>query len=121
VNSVLTTVVVALLGVVALLAAGGAAGLPLDRAARIGSLVGQACVGVLVVADLISLGRGHRPDELVTHLGYAVAAVGMTPILLGQRFTEEGAEPRQPPPLLLVALAAVVSIVVVLRLGATWD
>jgi hypothetical protein len=121
VNSVLTTVVVAYLGMVALLAAGGAAGLPVERAARTGSLVGQVCVGLLVVADLVSLGRGHRPDELTTHLGYAVAAVGMTPILLGQRFTEEGEEPRRPPPLLLVALAAVVTAVIVLRLGATWD
>jgi hypothetical protein len=120
VNPALTVVVVAYLGIVALLAAGGAAGLPVEAAARTGSLVSQVCVALLVVADLISLWRGHRPEELTTHLGYAVAAVGMTPILLGQRFTEEGEEPRRPP-LALVALAAVVTGVIVIRLGQTWS
>ena len=115
----MTIAVVVYLGVVAVLAAAGAGGLPVERVARIGLLVGQVGVGLLVAADLISLGRGHRPDELVTHLGYAAAAVGITPLLLGQRFTEEGEE-RRSPPLLLVALAAVVMGIVVLRLGQTW-
>ena len=119
-NTAVTTAVVVYLGVVAVLAAAGAGGVRVERIARIGLLVGQVGVGFVVAADLISLGRGHRPDELVTHLGYAVAAVGITPLLLGQRFTEEGEE-RRSPPLLLVALAAVVMGIVVLRLGQTWD
>jgi hypothetical protein len=120
VNSAVTTAVVVYLGVVAVLAAAGAGGLPVERGARIGLLIGQVGVGLLVAADLISLGRGHRPDELTTHLGYAVAAVGITPLLLGQRFTEEGQERRRPP-LLLVALAAVVMGIVVVRLEQTWS
>jgi hypothetical protein len=121
-----TIAVVVYLGVVAVLAAAGAGGVPVERVARIGLLVGQVGVGLVVAADLISLGRGHRPDELITHLGYAAAAVGITPLLLGQRFAEEGeegeeGEERRSPPLLLVALAAVVMGVVVLRLGQTWD
>jgi hypothetical protein len=120
VNSAVTVAVVVYLGVVAVLAAAGAGGLPVERIARIGLLVGQVGVGLLVAADLISLGRGHRPDELTTHLGYAAAAVGITPLLLGQRFTEEGEEPRNPP-LVLVALAAVVMGIVVVRLEQTWS
>ena len=119
-NSGVTIALVVYLGIVAVLAAAGAGGLPVERVARIGLLVGQACVGLVVAGDLISLGRGHRPDELVTHLGYAAAAVGITPLLLGQRFTEEGEE-RRSPPLLLVALAAVVMGIVVLRLEQTWS
>jgi hypothetical protein len=115
-----TIALVVYLGIVAVLAAAGAGGLPVERVARIGLLVGQVCVGLVVAADLISLGRGHRPDELVTHLGYAAAAIGITPLLLGQRFAQEGEE-RRSPPLVLVALAAVVMGIVVLRLEQTWS
>ena len=120
VNTAVTTAVVVYLGLVAVIAAAGAAGLPVERVVRTGILVGQGCVGLLVVADLITLGRGHRPGELVTHLGYAAAAVGITPLLLGQRFTQEGEE-RRSPPLVLVALAAVVMGIVVVRLEQTWS
>ncbi len=121
-NSTLSIALVVYLGIVAVVAAAGAGGLPVERVARVGLLVGQVCVGLVVAADLISLGRGHRPDELITHLGYAAAAIGITPLLLGQRFAQEGEEEeRRDPPLVLVALAAVVMGIVVLRLEQTWN
>lgn len=121
----LTVVVAAYLGFVAVLAlvASLPAGRGLIQAARSGAVVGQVAVTLLTVVDLITVARGHRPDELTAHLGYALAAIGITPILLVQRAPETAQTPaqtREPASLPMVALAMLVTGVVVVRLGQTY-
>jgi hypothetical protein len=82
VTTALTVLVVLALVVEAGLALATAAGRPLDRASRIGALVAE---GLLVVSAVIDLGRiaaGHRPDELVVHLGYVLVSVLLLPLLV---------------------------------------
>jgi hypothetical protein len=107
-----------LLAVVAALSTRVAA---LQRPARLGSYAGEALVVVLVVADLglvLRADPADRPDSLVTHVGYALAAVGLVPVLttrpapVGQ--DAEAAAEAEPvsPWVLAVALLAVAVCVV---------
>jgi hypothetical protein len=82
VTAALTVLVVLALVVETGLALATALGSPLDRASRIGALVAE---GLLVVSAALDLGRiaaGHRPDELVVHLGYVLVSVLLLPILV---------------------------------------
>lgn len=108
-----TTAVVAYVGVVAVLALAAALGAPVESAARSGFVIAQVVVALLVVVDLATLLGGHRPEEMVTHVGYALAAPAVPLIVAGPRRDE-------PVPLLLVALAMVVVGVVLVRLGQTY-
>ena len=119
--SALTWTALGALGVAAILAVFGATVLPLERAARGGVVVAWLAVGAVVVADLVDLARGDRPGDLLTHLGYAVAAVAIIP-LLAWRAPVPGQDPegaRAPASLWVVAIAALVTVVVVLRLAQT--
>ncbi len=81
-TAALTVLVVLALVVETGLALATALGSPLDRASRIGALVAE---GLLVVSAALDLGRiaaGHRPDELLVHLGYVLVSVLLLPILV---------------------------------------
>ena len=112
-NGSVTTAVVVYVGVVALLAVAAALGAPVEAAARSGFVIAQLGVAVLVLVDLATLLGGHRPEEMTTHIGYALAAPAVPLLVAGPRRDE-------PTPLPLVALAMVVVGVVVVRLGQTW-
>ncbi len=112
-NGSVTTAVVAYVGVVALLAVAAALGAPVEAAARSGFVIAQVGVALLVLVDLATLLGGHRPEEMTTHIGYALAAPAVPLVVAGPRRDE-------PTPLPLVALAMVVVGVVVVRLGQTW-
>jgi hypothetical protein len=109
--SALTTVAVAYLGLVAVLAVMAALGAPLEPAARTGDLVGRVLVGLVVTVDVVSVVRGHRPSDPAVHYAYAGCAVAI-PFLMSGR--------RPDPSLWVVALIAVANLVVVLRLAATY-
>ena len=83
---------------------------------------GVVMVRVLLIAqaviDVASYLRGHRSGEPATHLGYLVVSVVLLPLLAG-RALGEGEVSRSD--YVVVALACAVTVVVVLRLHATWS
>jgi hypothetical protein len=118
VTAALTVLVVLSLVVEAGLALATAAGSPLDRASRVGSLVAEGLLVVAAVVDLARIAAGHRPDELVVHLGYVLVSVLLLPILV--RPMPEGASDddrrgRQ----LVLAVACTAVLVVVWRQRVT--
>lgn len=112
-NGALTSAVVIYLCVVALLAVATALGAPVEPAARTGDLVGRVCVIVIVVIDVFSLVRGHRPAAPVTHLAYAACAIAIAPILTARLGEDRWAWAVR-------ALAAFVTAVVLVRMAQTW-
>ncbi|KRF20525.1 hypothetical protein ASG90_18205 [Nocardioides sp. Soil797] len=118
----LTTVVLTLLLVIAVLALAAAASpqfAPLEPIARHGMTVAQVATGIVVLGAVIGLLKGHDPDALWITVGYAVAALGVPVLLLNQQPNESG-EAIEPPSLYVVAVAAVTVLVLVLRLQQTW-
>lgn len=80
-------------------------------------------VAVLVVADLgqvLGADAADRPASMVTHLGYAVASVGLVPMLTTRRTAGEGpdADP-EPVSLWVVAVALLAVAICVVRLVQT--
>lgn len=85
-------------------------------------------LAVVVVADLASVLSGpeaERPDSMLTHVGYAVATIGLLPLLVWRRPPEGGsegataeAEP-EPVSLWVVVVAALATAVCVIRLVQT--
>jgi hypothetical protein len=94
----------------------------LDRPVRLATYAAEALVVVFVVADLglvLRAGPGDRPDSLVTHLGYGLAAVGLVPTLaMRQTPVDEGSEPEPVSPW-VVAVALLAVAVCVVRLAQT--
>jgi hypothetical protein len=94
----------------------------LDRPVRLATYAAEALVVVFVVADLGLVLRaepGERPDSLITHLGYALAAVGLVPTLaMRQAPVDEGSEPEPVSPW-VVAVALLAVAVCVVRLAQT--
>jgi hypothetical protein len=78
----LTLLVVLAVVVEAGLALATAAGSPLDRASRVGGLVAEGLLVLAAVVDVARIAAGHRPDELVVHLGYVVVSVVLLPLLV---------------------------------------
>jgi hypothetical protein len=95
-----------------------AVGLPLERAGRIGIEVAEALLFLVVAADLLAWAAGDGPAEPFTHVGYAVAAVAVIPILTRRPHIEGQPEPA-PPSLWVLAVAAAAIAVVLWRLGRT--
>lgn len=95
-----------------------ALGLPLERASRIGVEIAEGLLLLVVGADLLAWAAGDGPDDPVTHVGYAVAAVAVLPILTRRPTVEDEPDPA-PPSLWVLAVAAVAVAVVLWRLGAT--
>ena len=127
--------VAAFLGLIAVLAL-VALKLPgLDPVVRRFMIAGQGATAVVVLLDVLSLLRGHEVESPVTHIGYAVAAVGLPVILLkrpdmqvpgdtdggtaGEGEPQDVEEPA-PPHLGVVALTAAAMVVLVVRLQQTW-
>lgn len=97
--------------------------------------VAHGLVAVYVAVDVVTLVAGHRPESMLTHVGYAIASVGL-PTLLTHRpdpGNDEEAEPgtadeeaastgqsAEPPHLGVIAVAAAATAVCVLRLQQTW-
>ena len=103
------------LAVVCVLAA---LGLPLERAGRIGTEVAEALLFLVVGADLLAWAAGNGPDEPVTHVGYAIAAVAVIPLLTRRPKVEDEPAP-EPPSMWVLAIAAAAISVILWRLGAT--
>ena len=74
-----------------------------------------ADLGVVLVAD-----EAERPASMVTHLGYAVAAVGLLPLLAWRRPPLDDPEAEvEPVSLWVVALTLIAVAVCVVRLAQT--
>ena len=115
-------VTVALLVVLAGLAALATRFPPLEQPVRRGTWVGQAAVVVVVALDLWPLvGEDtERPESMLTHVGYAVAALGLVPLLVSRRPPAEEPEAAvEPASLWVVAIALLAVAVCVVRLGQT--
>lgn len=113
--SALTTVAVLYLGLVALVCVAAALGAPLEPAARTGDVVGRVLVGIVVVADVVSAVRGHRPPDPAVHWAYAGCGLVLPFVITGA----VGGR-RDETPLWVLAVVAVASTVVVVRLAATY-
>jgi hypothetical protein len=109
-------VAVVYLALVAALAGAAAAGLRCGTAVRAGVVVGEVLLLVQAALAVGSYARGHRPTETATNLGYLAVSVTLLPLLAGRAL----ARPSRAD-FLVVALACGVSVVVVLRLHATWS
>jgi len=94
----------------------------LDRPVRLATYAAEGLVVLFAVVDLGLVLRADpvdRPDSLVTHLGYALAAVGLVPALaMRQTPVEEGSEP-EPVSGWVVAVALLAVAVCVVRLVQT--
>lgn len=115
----LSLAVALFLGVVAVLAVIGILTARVEPLARLAMKVGQLATLVVVALDVVTMLQGHEPPDRTTHIGYAVAAVGL-PVLLLTRHAEEGEEEPPKPHLGVVAVTAAAVAVLVLRLQQTW-
>jgi hypothetical protein len=111
-------VVVLYLALVAVLAVVAAAGVRCGTAVRAGVVIGEFLLVVQALLAVTSYARGHRPGEPATNLGYLVVSVVLLPLLAGRALGD--AEPSRSE-YAVVGLACGVTIVVVLRLHATWS
>ncbi|WP_162599855.1 hypothetical protein [Nocardioides solisilvae] len=114
----------------------------LDPVVRRFMVAAHGATAVVVLLDVVTLLRGHEVESPVTHIGYAVAAVGLPVILLNRRplldedeglergeesgeESGDGAEPAESaepdlPHLGVVAVTAAAMVVLVVRLQLTW-
>ena len=117
----LSGVLVAVVVLVAV-AAGLATRIPaLERPVRASLVPVEALVALVVVVDLGLVLRAEgaaRPDSMLTHVGYAVAAVGLLPMLAWRRPEDEEADP-EPVSLWVVTIALLAVAVCVVRLVQT--
>lgn len=107
-----------LMGLLAIVCALAALGLPIERVGRIGVEVAEAGMLLVVAADLLAWAAGNAPEETFTHVGYVVAAVALIPILTRRPKVEGEPEP-EPPSMWVLAIAALAVAVVLWRLGVT--
>ncbi len=102
----------------------------LEVIARTAMKVAHAATAVVVGVDALMLLRGHEVENMVTHVGYMIAAVGLPLILLNQRAEVdekgkmirdgEGNQVMAPPPhLAVVAVCALTMVVLIVRLQMT--
>jgi hypothetical protein len=132
VSPALSYAVAGFLGLVALLALAALRLHGLDPVVRRFMVAAHGATALVVLLDVITLLRGHEVESPVTHIGYAVAAVGLPVILLNRRPLDddedagaaraEGEEPAEPeqPHLGVVAVTAAAMVVLVVRLQLTW-
>ena len=93
----------------------------LERPVRLAVAPLVVLVAVVVVADLglvLRADASDRPDSMLTHFGYSVAAVGLVPVLVQRRPPREGAE-EEPASLWVVAVALLAVAVCLVRLVQT--
>ncbi len=121
--TVVSGVVAGVAGLVAVLAVVAIRVPALERLVRVSVVVVEVLVVGYVVADTgLLLRAGERPDSLVTHVGYAVASVGLLPVLAWRQPVAEDAgdpEDAEPVSLWVVAIALVAVAICLLRLAQT--
>jgi hypothetical protein len=115
---VVTGTAAGLMAALALVCALGALGLPVERVGRIGVEIAEGLMFVVVGADLLAWAAGSGPDDVLTHVGYAVAAVALLPILTRGPRVDDESDP-EPSSLWVLAVAALALAVVLWRLGET--
>lgn len=95
----------------------------LERPVRVAVVAVETLLAFLVVADFGLVLRADdvdRPSSMVTHVGYAVAAVGLLPLLAWRRPPAEDLEAEVEPVSLWVVVITLVAVAVcVVRLAAT--
>ncbi|GAA1478902.1 hypothetical protein GCM10009623_33480 [Nocardioides aestuarii] len=94
----------------------------LDRPVRLATYAAEGVVVFFVVADLgllLRAGSADRPDSMVTHLGYALAAVGLVPALTMRPNAVDDAPEPEPVSGWVVAVALLAVAVCVVRLVQT--
>lgn len=127
--TVVSGVLAGVAGLVAVLAVAATRVPSLDRPFRVAVVVVEVLVVGYVVADTgLLLRTGDRPDSLVTHVGYAVASVGLLPALAWRQPAADGAEDvehtgdtedSEPVSPWVVAVALVAVAICLLRLAQT--
>lgn len=120
---VLSGVVVGALALVAVAAAFATRFPSLERPIRVAVVAVEGLLAFVVVADLglvLRADDADRPGSMLTHLGYAVAAVGLLPLLAWRRppLEDPGAEV-EPVSLWVVVVSLVAVAVCVVRLAQT--
>ncbi len=94
----------------------------LERPVRIAALVAEGVLLVVAAVDLVlvlSSGAADRPDSMLTHVGYATAAVGLLPLLVRRQPPEDPDAVVEPASLWVVAIALLAVAVCVVRLVQT--
>lgn len=94
----------------------------LDRPVRLATYAAEGLVVLLVVADLglvLRADAAARPDSMVTHLGYALAAVGLLPALTMRPAAPGDDSEPEPASAWVVAVALLAVAVCVVRLVQT--
>ena len=93
---------------------------PAVRAAVTPLVVLLAVVAVTDLGLVLRADAADRPDSMLTHVGYAVAAVGLLPLLVWRRPPEDDPDAAvEPASLWVVAIAALAAAVCVVRLAQT--
>ena len=98
----------------------------LDRPVRMAALLAEAVLVVVTVVDLVLVllaDAADRPESMLTHVGYAVATVGLLPLLILRQPEDPDAPPDElevePASLWVVAIGLAAVAVCVLRLAQT--
>jgi hypothetical protein len=98
----------------------------LDRPVRMAALVAEAVLVVVTVVDLVLVllaDAADRPDSMLTHVGYAVATVGLLPLLVLRQPEDPDVPPEElevePASLWVVAIGLIAVAVCVVRLAQT--
>ncbi len=121
--TVLSGVVVGVLALVAVAAALATRVPSLERPVRVALVVVEAMLAFVVVADLglvLRADEADRPGSMLTHIGYAVAAVGLLPLLAWRRPPVDDPDAEVEPVSLWVVVITLVAVAVcVVRLAQT--
>ena len=95
----------------------------LDRPVRLATYGAEALVVLVAVVDVGLLLRAEpadRPDSMLTHVGYAVVAAGLLPLLVWRRpLEEEQAADPEPVSLWVVVVALLAVAACLVRLAQT--
>lgn len=121
--TVISGVVVGVLALVVVTAALATRVPSLEPPVRVALVVVEAMLAFVVVADLglvLRAEEGDRPGSMLTHVGYAVAAVGLLPLLVWRRPPVDDPDVDVEPVSLWVVVISLVAVAVcVIRLAQT--
>lgn len=121
--TILSGVVVGVLALVAVAAALASRVASLEPPVRVAVVAVEALLAFLVVADLglvLRADAADRPSSMLTHGGYAVAAVGLLPLLAWRRPPVDDPDAEVEPVSLWVVVITLLAVAVcVVRLAQT--